>query len=247
MTFEFSNKDREIEIHIYNESTGIYTNTAKINIEANTGLPAHSTIAPLPAANANQSCVFKDGNWQVVEDNRGLIWDIATKEPYELKELGEIPAGKTNLQPFEFDKWDGSKWIIDKAAELAFAKKTATTKVQSFATQCRQSIAGNPDHLETAEWSEKRLRAMRVTSSKELPGDREKIETEALYRGQGETIEQLASKILIKSERFEYASIVITGMTVAAIKAINKALSVAEIDDLVTSLESNARTKLAQL
>jgi hypothetical protein len=36
-------------------------------------------------------------------------------------------------------------------------------------------------------------------------------------------------------------------MTVAAIKAINKVISMSEIDELVTSLENNAQTKLAQL
>ena len=119
MDFEFSDKDRDIEIHNYDESTGIYISTSNLKIEANTGLPAHSAAASLPTAKANEVCVFKDNKWLALENNRGTIWDTTTKEPAELTELGKIPAGKTSIQPNELDKWDGTQWILDDEALLA--------------------------------------------------------------------------------------------------------------------------------
>lgn len=247
MSVTFSDENREIEIHNYHELTSEYLSTDVMLIEANTGLPALCTVEPLPFCGQNEVAVFKEDKWVALEDNRGQIWDIRTKEITEFTELGLVPDGKTKLKPEAFDIWDGFKWVLDTVAQLKGAQLAASEKVREFSTQCRKSIAGSPDHLETAEWSEKRLRSVRIKNNEASPSDIEKIETEALYREQGESVDQLATKILAKSERFEHASIVITGMAAAAIKAVNDAKNVNEIDQLLTSLESNARIKLAQL
>ena len=247
MGFEFSDKNREIQIHNYHELTGVYLSSNVLLIEANTGLPALGTVEAIPFHGLNQVAVFKVDKWEILEDNRGPIWDIETKELSELAELGVIPDRKTKLEPGAFDNWDGAKWVLDTTKQLEDAQLTAFSGIREFATQCRQSIAGNPDHLETAEWSEKRLRAIRISNNQSLPGDREKIETEALYREKGESVDQLVTKILAKANRFEHASIIITGMTSAAIVAVNNATTQIDLESLIETLKDRAQTELAKL
>jgi hypothetical protein len=126
-------------------------------------------------------------------------------------------------------------------------KSNAVQKITAFANQCRRQVAGDVDHLETAEWSEKRLRALRILNDQVLLGDIEKIEIEALYREKGETVEELVTKITANANRYENASIIITGMTAAAIEATNKATIVEEIDALLGILKDKANIELAKL
>ena len=88
---------------------------------------------------------------------------------------------------------------------------------------------------------------MRVISSTASNEDIHDIETEAKYRKKGETVLELAKKIAIKASRFKHASIVIKGMTTAAIDAVNKAGSVEEITLLSQSLKVDAARELAIL
>jgi hypothetical protein len=132
-------------------------------------------------------------------------------------------------------------------AVLMLKKQSIITNIKNLATQCRKSIAGNPDHLETAEWSEKRLRAKRVVENSVLQGDIPKLETEALFRGLGETASDLAAKIIFKADRFEHASIVITGMAASAIKKANEAKELRLIENTLASFEIEIELELAKL
>jgi hypothetical protein len=127
------------------------------------------------------------------------------------------------------------------------AKKEAVRAITEFANECRRKIAGDVDHLESAEWGEKRLRALRIINNEALSGDAEKIETEALYREKNETLDELAGKILDKAERYENASIIITGMTAAAFESVEKTATIEELDALLVSLKDNAGAELAKL
>jgi len=247
MNFEFSDKDRDIELHNYDESTGIFINTVTLKIEANTGLPACSTCEALPYLKPGECAVFKSGKWLALYDNRGSIWDVSTKENSQLTELGDIPAGKTKLQPGEFDKWIGTQWVLDLEAQLTDAKSKAVDKIRAFATQCRIDIAGKADHYETTEWLEKKLRAKRIIDKTPIPGDEDKIAKEAAYRGKNESVLDLSSLIMAKASRYENAGIVIKGLESGARASVSNALNIEEIDALMPSLEEMAKQELAKL
>ena len=162
-----------------------------------------------------------------------------------------LPDGSIGHLRDSYEQWLSNGNIplpeLTKQEFVRNAQSSAILNIKTFATQCRQSIAGNPDHLETAEWSEKRLRALRISDNQPLPDDREKIETEARYREQDESVEQLVTKILAKANRFEHASIIITGMTSAAIVAVNNATTQIDLELLIETLKDKAQTELAKL
>lgn len=63
--------------------------------------------------------------WEVVQDNRGLVYSTETGLATSLTELGELPAGFTkDPRPDEFHMWDGQAWVLDDAAWLR-AKQAA--------------------------------------------------------------------------------------------------------------------------
>lgn len=173
------------------------------------------------------------GNWP--EDARLISFEL-----YE--EFINPPEGKERIV-IEGEP----SWADIQKPSLNVAQKIAISRTETFAVECRRAVAGNPDHLETAEWSEKRLRAIRVVEKQPLPGDIEKLEIEARHRNRSETVEQLALIIKAKADRFENASIVITGMTSAAILAINEAKTVEDIEKLYVSLTESAEKELAKL
>lgn len=61
----------------------------------------------------------RDGAWIMVPDYRGTkVYDTATAQQSEIKELGELPDGVTTIAPdVEFPKWNGKKWVTDKSAK----------------------------------------------------------------------------------------------------------------------------------
>lgn len=60
-----------------------------------------------------------DSAWVFVPDHRGTkVYDIITAQESEIKELGEFPGGVTTIVPdVEFPKWNGKRWVTDKAAK----------------------------------------------------------------------------------------------------------------------------------
>lgn len=61
----------------------------------------------------------QDGKWVLIPDYRGTtVYDIITAQASEIKELGELPEGVTTIAPdVVFPKWNGKKWVADKAAK----------------------------------------------------------------------------------------------------------------------------------
>ncbi|MBT0316590.1 tail fiber assembly protein, partial [Morganella morganii] len=74
----------------------------------------------------------QDGKWTLVPDHRGTkVYDTATAQESEIKELGELPDGVTTIAPdVEFPKWNGKKWVTDIAAKKESETAAAEAKKQ---------------------------------------------------------------------------------------------------------------------
>ncbi|WP_192457698.1 tail fiber assembly protein [Musicola keenii] len=105
-----------------------------------TGLPADSYAdAPdlPPAGQALRRCADGEG-WEHVSDYRGqTAYGTADGKPQTVTALGELPDELTLLAPTtEYDKWSGSAWVTDAAAQQA----AATAEAQRELT-ARKSVA----------------------------------------------------------------------------------------------------------
>lgn len=107
----------------------------------------------------------KNGVWVLVPDYRGTkVYDIATAQESEINELGELPDGVTTIAPdVEFPKWNGKKWVTDKAekkaADIAAAEvqkqyliTEVSQKTQLWQTQLILGIITEEDKASLKEW-----------------------------------------------------------------------------------------------
>ncbi|QXF34372.1 phage tail protein [Photorhabdus luminescens] len=109
------------------------------------GIPASSyTDAPiLPESDSTAVRRTADGNhWEIVPDYRGkTAYNTQTRSPQEITELGELPEILTFKQPItHFDRWDGSKWVSDKAAIKDSEIEQAEQLRDTLCTQTNETI-----------------------------------------------------------------------------------------------------------
>lgn len=104
-------------------------------------------------------------SWLHVQDYRGFVaYDKETKQQTEITELGELPDNLTLDAPeTPFDKWNGKKWVTDKAEQQAYEIAVAESQKQSLLAEAEQEIAlferkvrlgmaTDEDRAKLAEW-----------------------------------------------------------------------------------------------
>lgn len=82
------------------------------------------------------------GGWALVEDHRGkTVYNTETKELVKIDYLGEIKAGFTLLEPFQFSKWNGTKWVLDEDEQNAFKIKQNKVLKTSLLNEANENIS----------------------------------------------------------------------------------------------------------
>lgn len=92
----------------------------------------------------------QDGGWVLIPDHRGTkVYDTATAQESEIKELGELPDGVTTIVPsVEFPKWNGKKWMTDKAAKKESDIAAAEAQKQYLLSEATEAIAPLQDAVD---------------------------------------------------------------------------------------------------
>lgn len=84
-----------------------------------------------------------DKSWLHVPDYRGSVaYDKETRQETKITELGNLPDNMTlDVPKTSFDKWDGKKWVTDKAEQKAHEIAAAESQKQSLLAEAEQEIA----------------------------------------------------------------------------------------------------------
>ncbi|MCY9801762.1 tail fiber assembly protein [Citrobacter braakii] len=92
----------------------------------------------------------RDGAWIMMPDYRGTkVYDTATAQQSEIKELGELPDGVTTIAPdVEFPKWNGKEWVTDKAEKKESDIDEAGAKKQYLVAEATATIAPLQDAVD---------------------------------------------------------------------------------------------------
>ncbi|TDB42625.1 tail fiber assembly protein [Photorhabdus luminescens] len=126
ITREFTNSDLEYVMLGVSLSAGAYPDAPEL-------LDSHDKAV----------CRSEDGKcWEILPDYRGkTAYNIQTRLPQEITELGELPETLTFKQPVtHFDRWDGSKWVTDKAAIKDSEVEQAEQLRDTLCTQANETI-----------------------------------------------------------------------------------------------------------
>ena len=84
----------------------------------------------------------KDGGWHLVSDHRDkTVYNIETQESSKVDYLGPINEGFTLMEPSQFSKWDGKKWILDEDEQNAFKVKQNKSLKNSLLNEANENIS----------------------------------------------------------------------------------------------------------
>ncbi|WP_019615473.1 hypothetical protein [Psychromonas ossibalaenae] len=117
MTFKFLKEDQEVLVHHYKGHDGQFIASGITLIQAGTGLPANSTIEPLPDLSEEQCALFNGNTWEVVSDYSGQMCYAKDRDNggnYHVTEPGELPDTHTLIKPGEYDSWFDNGWQYDE-------------------------------------------------------------------------------------------------------------------------------------
>lgn len=118
------------------------------------------------------------GKWVQIPDYRGItVYETDTARELEVKELGELPEGVTTIAPdVDFPKWNGKKWVTDKAAKKESDIAAAEAQKQYLLAEAAEAIAPLQDAVDLdmatpveeallKEWKKYRVLLNRVDTS----------------------------------------------------------------------------------
>lgn len=94
----------------------------------------------------------EDGTaWEIVDDYRGqTAYSTETGEPQTIDYLGPVRDGWTLLAPqTPYDKWDGTQWVTDEAAQHAAQVQAATEEKARLMADATAAIVPLQDAVDT--------------------------------------------------------------------------------------------------
>lgn len=110
-------------------------------------MPGNCTAIDPGEEEAGTAFVFTGSEWSKQTDNRGkTVYSTADGSAHPVDYIGEIRTGYTSIAPeTPYDKWNGSKWEKDVAAERAALIAAAGVERQSRIQQAN-------DHMNNRQW-----------------------------------------------------------------------------------------------
>lgn len=177
MPFEMSDESQTIKVFNLRADTREFIGAGDAFIPPHTGLPADCTDIAPPDVEANHVAIFDDdkNKWSCVEDHRGqTVYDVKTGNSIFISDLGPLPEETTVIAPLgEYQKWDGSEWVKDDAAERdalvneAASKKNdlmseATSQILPLQDAVDVDMATEEEREKLVEWKKYRVLLNRV-------------------------------------------------------------------------------------
>ena len=188
-------------------------------------------IRVVNAAGAETSTMknLSDEQYALMKDN-AIMWhfDVATASMKQ----GLLPAPNANANPM---------------GALDLAKYNAKLRVNDFAAQCRNQLAGGASVMEVAGWTRYVQLAAKFDANTLTADETAALQLEVTARGRGETIAQLIAKVKGNDAKFTKAQAAVNGMTKAAGDAIDACTQPSQVDAVLVNQKAAAQAQLASL
>lgn len=162
-----------------------------------------------------------NGTWlDDVENHTGkTIWNTTTKESKIVTEVGPIPNGWTEMEPREFDYWDGSLWITDLVLRNKVLKQRKIDSINLAFENAMQAVRWEYTESEIMSWYKQEGEARYWLKDNTYPTPLVDLIAEA----RGLEKSDLINKIIIKADQYAIATGIAVGRRQACedqIKAI---------------------------
>lgn len=152
MTFKMMKTERTLTVYNFAADTREFIGAGDAYIPPQTGLPAYCTEIKPPETTAGNITIFDEQKkrWLLIEDHRGkVVYDTATGQEIFITQPGPVPAGTTEQKPATtFDRWNGSEWVKDDAAEKAASIDEAGAQKLGLLQAANEHIAPLQDAVD---------------------------------------------------------------------------------------------------
>lgn len=134
-------------VFYYSPETKEYMGWSDEYIQEGVSMPGNCTAIDPGEEESGTAFVFTGSEWSKQTDNRGkTVYSTSDGSAYQVDYIGEIRTGYTSVAPeTPYDKWTGSKWVKDAAAERAALIAAADVERQS-------RIKAANDHMNNRQW-----------------------------------------------------------------------------------------------
>ncbi|MEN4688826.1 hypothetical protein [Pantoea agglomerans] len=114
-----------ITVYNFDALTGEFTCSSNEFLAQSVGLPTNACITAPPVTEAGRVAIYQEGAWTSVADHRGkTVYLVTDGAAVVINVPGDYPADTTPLKPATaWDKWDGEKWVTDRAEEKAASNR----------------------------------------------------------------------------------------------------------------------------
>lgn len=132
-----------VRVYYYDAKTKEYRGWSDEFIPVGVSLPGSSTLIEPGDEITEHTWVFDGGMWSSLEDHRGeTVYSTDTRIPVKVGYLGAIRSGFTPSVPSsQYDKWNGSQWVIDADAQHAADVAAAEQTKQNLLAAARSTIS----------------------------------------------------------------------------------------------------------
>lgn len=122
---------------------GEYCGWSDEYISVGLGLPGNSTLIAAGEPVNGQVWVFDGNQWFASEDHRGeTVYSTTDGCAVVIDYIGPVAEGYVTKPPAsEFDKWNGSEWVIDTDAQHAADVAAAEQTKQNLLAAARSTIS----------------------------------------------------------------------------------------------------------
>jgi hypothetical protein len=132
---------------------------------------------------------------------------------------------------------------------MADARRDAVARTSAFANRMRERIAASRHYLQAARWSVQLASALAVKAGKASETDTSVLAREARLRARGETVEQLADKVLANSLVFASVGAAVDGIECATLDKISaqQGTDPAAFDVILAQAKQDALTEFLDI
>nr|DAO77309.1 MAG TPA: tail fiber assembly protein [Caudoviricetes sp.] len=168
-----------LTIYNFDAVSGEFTGSNDEYLAQGVGLPANACITVPPVTEAGRVAIYQDGVWTAMADHRGkTVYSVTDGAAVVISVPGDYPADTTPLKPATaWDKWDGEKWVTDRAEEKAASNREARERqaaligeansiTQAWQTQLLLGIITESDKASLTAW----MKYIQTVQDKDLSG-----------------------------------------------------------------------------
>jgi hypothetical protein len=184
-------------------------------------VPAHATVSPPPAAVVGKARCWRNGVWQQVEDNRGVIYSVADGSARDWNELGPVPAGYSAVPPTP---------PAPTRAELYTAKQA---EIRDGAESMLTALATEYAPLERQTWDQQAAEAEALQADADAPAPL----VRAIAAARGVPVGELAQRIIANREAWVKISGYVVGQRLAYQDALEATAAIADDAEAVIAIQ----------